>query len=101
MALYGTGNMVLSVMTNWSKAKLFETDFSAAVVDGKVDGRSESGKTRGKPRFIHVYTTRAKGFPLRGNGNCVGRDAQGNWWFGTILRKGFGEGLGKAVDGMS
>jgi hypothetical protein len=101
MALYGTGNMVLSVMTNWSKAKLFETDFSAAIVDGKVDGKSESGKTRGKPRFIHVYTTRAKGFPLRGNGNCVGRDAQGNLWFGTILRKGFGEGFRKAVDGMS
>jgi hypothetical protein len=85
MAMYGTGDMALSTMTNWTKAKLFETDFSSAIVKEAV--RQGNPKARGKPRYIHPFATASKGLSVRGSGNCVGVDADGNIWMGALLRK--------------
>lgn len=59
--MVGTGDMVLSAFTNWTKAKLFEADFSAAVAreaEGKEKGR------RGRPVYIHSDPNRGKGFEM-------------------------------------
>ncbi|KAJ4365926.1 hypothetical protein N0V83_008548 [Neocucurbitaria cava] len=37
--LYGTGDMAMCVFTNWMKARLFETDFSAAIVEEGEGGK--------------------------------------------------------------
>ncbi|KAF2023880.1 hypothetical protein EK21DRAFT_94534 [Setomelanomma holmii] len=71
----------------------------ATIVGGTAGTYVE--RTRGKPTFIHVYTTLAPGLSLRGSGNCVGRDAHGNWWLGTIMRAEFVEGFRRAAEGMS
>jgi hypothetical protein len=92
MALYGTGDMAMATLTNWTKAKLYDTDFSAAIVKGG------SGKTKGKPRFISAYATTSKGLSVRGSGNCIGQDADGNFWLGTGMREGIVEEFVRVVE---
>jgi hypothetical protein len=92
MALYGTGDMAMATMTNWHKAKLYDTDFSAAAVQRK------NGNPKLKPSYIHAYSTTSKGFSVRGSGNCVGRDAEGNFWLGTVTRKDEVEAFARAVE---
>jgi hypothetical protein len=78
------------VFTNWAKARLFETDFEAAVV----------GSEDGKPSYIHVYGTDVRGMPGSGVGNCIGKDGEGNYWIGVILPRGDVEAFGKALGRM-
>ena len=89
-AMYGTSDMVFYSMTNWTKAKLFETDFSAAIVSSSgpsnVDSRTPD-KGIGKPRYINVYAHTVRGFTLRGATCITGRDPEGNYWIGATLRK--------------
>lgn len=92
MVLYGSGNMVMHTMTNWAKAKLFETDFGAARVGGQ--------KGSVKPTSIHPFPT-AKTLMIRGGANCVGRDGDGNWWFGAVVRKEFVENLVREVEALA
>jgi hypothetical protein len=88
------------VFSNWAKARLFETDFSAAVVSG--NGNDADGPTRGKPTYIGVYGTdgRADGLGRGpgGIGTCVGKDARGGYWLGGISSaKEFADNFEKAV----
>jgi hypothetical protein len=92
LAMYGDGGTALCTMTNWYKARLYETDFSAAVVGGAKAERS------GKPAYIHLYLGCAKGFTVRSSGTVIGRDGRGNWWMGSIMRKEFLEGFERAVE---
>jgi hypothetical protein len=78
--LFGSGDMAMTNMSNWSKAKLFETDFSAAIVN---DGGKSKG---GKPRYIHPFATQ-DWFLLRNAATCVGKDGEGNFWMGCMMRK--------------
>jgi hypothetical protein len=89
MGLYGAGDMTMTVLSNWTKAKLFETDFSAAIVNG--------GSGTGKPRYIQPFSTQ-DGFQLRNNANCCGRDPYGNWWMGAIMRKEMVDEFAKQIE---
>jgi hypothetical protein len=91
-ALFGSGDMAFSTMTNWSKAKLFETDFSAATV--------KKGSGNGKPIYIHPVSIE-NGFPLRGSTACVGKDAHGNIWLGTAMRKENVEAFEQEVESLA
>ncbi|CAO2656432.1 Nn.00g052350.m01.CDS01 [Neocucurbitaria sp. VM-36] len=97
--LYGTSDMAMCVFTNWCKAKLFETDFSAAIVR---EASVEQGKkhVRGRPVYIQAHSTVAPGFTVRGAGSCVGQDNEGNYWVGMLMRKEFGPDFTKAVEGL-
>lgn len=97
--LYGSGDMALLVMTNWTKAKLFETDFSSAIVKESKLGKED--KARGKPRYIHPYATTPRLLSLRNSATSIGRDVQGNWWLGCLLRKETVPNFVKAVQGMA
>jgi hypothetical protein len=89
--LFGSGDMAMVTMSNWSKARLFETDFSAAIVDG-----ADVQKGIGKPKYIHPFATQ-DGFALRNAASCVGRDAEGNWWMGCMMRKEIVDEFAKEV----
>lgn len=82
MNMYGSGDMVFSTFTNWAKAKLFEVDFGAAKKDG--------GEGKAVPKFIYPIAN-STSLPLRGSGNCIGKDEYGNWHFGMMMRKEFAE----------
>jgi hypothetical protein len=77
--LPGSGDMSFATMTNWDKARLFGVDFGAAIVGEK---RGVSGA---KPVYIHPIATE-NGFKLRGSANVVGKDVDGNYWLGAMLR---------------
>ena len=77
------------VFTNWAKAKLFETDFSAAIASHNGDQVKPVDRSiKGKPTYINVYGTDSRktghGVGPGGIGNCVGKDARGGYWIGGI-----------------
>lgn len=76
--MYGSGDMVLSTISNWAKARLFDMDFGAARRDG--------GQGVAVPKFIYPIA-HSTSLPLRGSGTCIGRDKDGNWHFGMMMRK--------------
>ncbi|KAF1967301.1 hypothetical protein BU23DRAFT_592715 [Bimuria novae-zelandiae CBS 107.79] len=101
--LFSTRNISLSAFTNWAKARLFETDFSAAIVreatvrDAVVKEVGSMGK-RGRPVYIHPRSTAGKGFSVRGSGSCVGVDGEGNVWLGCVVRGLFGGSVDRLVE---
>jgi hypothetical protein len=92
MGLYGAGDMTITLLSNWSKARLFETDFSAAIVSG--------GSGTGKPSYIHTFSTQDR-FQLRNAANCCGRDADGNWWMGAVMRKEFVDEFSRQIERLA
>lgn len=90
--LYGDSNMQISPFSNWQKAKMFDIDFSEAVVGG---GKNVVAK----PKFGTPGVT-ARSMPLRNAGNLIGKDTEGNWWVGGTLTKEAWKNVQKAVEGM-
>ncbi|KAI1268121.1 hypothetical protein F5Y18DRAFT_279061 [Xylariaceae sp. FL1019] len=89
-ALLGDSSMKMILISNWTKARFFENDFSAAVVKGTVpQERLERSPSKiGRPSYIQTagYTTSA--FPLRNAFPIIGKDNDGNYWTSGSLRKG-------------
>ncbi|KAL5121027.1 hypothetical protein ACEQ8H_000876 [Pleosporales sp. CAS-2024a] len=61
MSLFGPGDMTLVTMSNWLKARMFETDLSAAIVPGS-QGRSGTGR----PKYAFP-ASEIDGYPMRRN----------------------------------
>jgi hypothetical protein len=61
------------VVSNWSKGRFFDTDFSAAIV-------GEGGSRTGKPSFIHAYGHHGKAATWTGLAGITGKDGEGNYW---------------------
>lgn len=93
-ALFGSPDMSLSTFSNWTKGKMFETDFSAAVIT-----EGERKHKKGVPSFIQAGAV-AKNVSIRNSGPIVGKDAWGNYWLGCTLRKGVWEKVVEALEGM-
>jgi len=79
-AFFGDPGMHMLTYSNWCKAKLFETDFSAAVVTpGEGSGKS------GRPSYIQnnqFGLILPNGFPI------IGKDLEGNYWLSGYMNKG-------------
>lgn len=91
--LFGDANMQVLPFTNWTKAKYFETDFSAAVV-GQGTPLGERANGRGIPSY-------AQNCGLgRGLSKFVimGKDVQGNFWVTGFLRKAVWEGISQKLE---
>ncbi|KAL7787061.1 hypothetical protein V8C37DRAFT_274641 [Trichoderma ceciliae] len=77
---FGNGSMHMITYSNWSKAKLFDVDFSAAVVTpSKGAGKS------GLPTYIQnnqLGLVLPNGFPI------IGKDCCGNYWLSGYMNKG-------------
>jgi hypothetical protein len=82
-------------MSNWAKAKLFETNFGAAIAGEKPQGAVA------KPKFVLANATTSRGLMVRGSGNCAGIDAEGNIWMSTMVRKGLVKEFTDAVEAMN
>ncbi|ORY11968.1 hypothetical protein BCR34DRAFT_537431 [Clohesyomyces aquaticus] len=93
--IYGTGDMQMSTVSNWSKGKMYETDFKAAVVGGH-----ENKSRRGKPSFVQADGL-ADGFSVRNSGCVLGRDGEGNYWVTAVLRPVVWEGVERAIRSMA
>ncbi|TVY47294.1 Transcriptional regulator [Lachnellula occidentalis] len=82
--VFGDSSMKLIVISNWTKTRLFELDFSAAVVEVGVplEGRRHGV---GRPRYVHSCPY-SNGVPIRNAFPVFGRDAEGNYWMSGTLR---------------
>ncbi|KAI2614885.1 hypothetical protein GGR54DRAFT_632530 [Hypoxylon sp. NC1633] len=85
-ATYGDTRMVPVMVSNWTKGKFFETDFSAAVVRPGLDPARRANKI-GRPSYIQPNGLVA-GMPTRNSFPIVGKDAAGDYWLsGTLQRR--------------
>ena len=82
-SLFGDPWMHMVICSNWTKGKYFDIDFSAAVVK---EGHHLGGQTQGRPSYIHFYSF-AQRFPLMTPFVIIGRDADGNYWLQSGLKK--------------
>ncbi|KAH8690015.1 putative LysR family regulatory protein [Talaromyces proteolyticus] len=87
--LMGDSGMLLTAVSNWHRGKLFQVDFSAAVVAQKAVSRANRPKESqtGKPSFITTSATYS-GFSIRYSQAVIGKDLAGNWWLTSCLRAG-------------
>ncbi|RFU77406.1 hypothetical protein TARUN_4823 [Trichoderma arundinaceum] len=77
---FGNGGMHMITYSNWTKAKLFEVDFSAAVLT-PANGNRKSGL----PTYIQnnqFGLVLPNGFPI------IGKDNEGNYWLSGYMNKG-------------
>jgi len=85
-AIFGDSSSIYVVMTNWSAAKFFEVDLSAAVIKEGLP-REVRANALGKPSYVHgdsIFT----GYSARCAFPIMGKDAAGNYWLSGTLRKG-------------
>lgn len=82
-AVFGDPWVHMIVCTNWSKANLFEADFSGALVNGN---QHFGGQKASRPSFIQAHAF-ASGFSMINGLKVPGKDAGGNNWLYGVLRK--------------
>jgi hypothetical protein len=78
---FGDMNMHLLTYSNWTKANLFDLDFSAA----RFSTSSATDKRPCNPRYIqnnHLGQTMPNAFPI------IGKDNDGNYWLSGYMNKG-------------
>jgi hypothetical protein len=81
---FGDQGMLALVCSDWSKAKLFEVDFSPAVVKVGLPLAQRANRL-GRPSYI--LPAIHKGFyAARNSGVVVGQDPAGNWWSQWTMR---------------
>ncbi|KAI2472619.1 hypothetical protein F4781DRAFT_444982 [Annulohypoxylon bovei var. microspora] len=95
-AVYGDSKMAPVMVSNWSKAKFFETDFSAAVVRPGIDPARRANKI-GRPSYIQPNGL-ADGIPTRNSFPIVGKDAAGNYWLSGTLKRGLWRRVQEEMD---
>ncbi|KAG5932552.1 hypothetical protein E4U53_001270 [Claviceps sorghi] len=83
-AVFGKPDMYMLMISSWVKARLFELDFSAAVLRrGQTSDKRKN--LLGRPSCIQGSSTRD--FATRNTGVVIGKDAGGNYWLSYSLRK--------------
>lgn len=95
-AMYGDPAMVPVMISNWSKAQFFDTDFSAAVLRPGLNPARRAHKV-GRPSYIQPNGL-VSGMPSRGSFPIVGKDAAGNYWFSGTLQRGLWRQVQEAMD---
>ncbi|EED19052.1 LysR family regulatory protein, putative [Talaromyces stipitatus ATCC 10500] len=83
-ALFGDAGTMLFTCSNWHKGKLFQMDFSPAVIKTNP---FQSGRANlpGRPLLVSA-TGKFVGFSARNSLAVMGKDAAGNWWMKNVLR---------------
>ena len=84
-ALFGDSDMLMIVCSNWCKSRLFQVDFSAALLASGIP-LSQRANQLGRPSYVNVTGT--KTYATRNTGVVIGRDAADNWWLLYTLRAG-------------
>ncbi|KAF7590719.1 hypothetical protein BBP40_002510 [Aspergillus hancockii] len=81
---FATATGMITCCSNWHRARLFEVDFSSAVVASGIPLVSRSNAL-GRPSCV-IPTINSNGISVRNIGPVVGKDAAGNWWLAWRLR---------------
>lgn len=84
-ALFGDSGMLMIVCSNWCKSRLFQADFSAAVLSSGIP-LSQRANQLGRSSYVNVTGT--KTYATRNTGVVIGKDAADNWWLLDTLRAG-------------
>lgn len=84
LALVGDPRMVLLSCSNWHKARLYELDFSAAVMPRAADSNFNEQSVKGKPSYVNGVQHSPNSF--RNVLSVIGKDSGGNWWLTGVLR---------------
>ncbi|KAK9424285.1 putative Acyltransferase [Seiridium unicorne] len=83
--LFGDTGIYMLTFSNWNRARLFETDFSAAVVAGPDNEHStESRHTVGRPAYLQNTQS---GLKLPNAIPITGKDNHGNYWLSGYMNK--------------
>ncbi|KAM0820423.1 hypothetical protein AB5N19_06242 [Seiridium cardinale] len=83
--LFGDTGMYMLTFSNWNRARLFQTDFSAAVVAGPDNELStESRQTVGRPTYLQNTQS---GLKMRNAIPITGKDNHGNYWLSGYMNK--------------
>ncbi|KAF2964405.1 hypothetical protein GQX73_g9178 [Xylaria multiplex] len=86
--LFGDRGMRMIIISNWTKGRFFETNFSAAVVKpGIAEDSSDRSSKVGRPSYIQPVVYSSSAF-LRNAFPVIGKDRAGNYWVSGTLRKG-------------
>lgn len=83
--LFGDAGMLLLSCTNWAKGRLFEIDFSSAVIAPGLPLSQRANKL-GRASYINVVPHKNR-IPTRNSVSVVGKDAAGNFWTILSMRK--------------
>ncbi|KAI2710329.1 hypothetical protein CBS147332_6030 [Penicillium roqueforti] len=84
LALVGDPRMMLLSCSNWHKARLFDIDFSSAVLQSSGPSSLQNPQHTGKPCYVNGVQHSANSF--RNVLSVIGKDAGGNWWLTGVLR---------------
>ncbi|KAI1774808.1 hypothetical protein F4818DRAFT_419008 [Hypoxylon cercidicola] len=95
-AVYGDRGMAPIMVSNWSKAGFFATDFSAAVVRPGLPSARRANRV-GTPSYIQP-NGRVAGIPTRNSFPVVGKDAAGNYWLAGTLGRGLWARVREAME---
>lgn len=90
---FGSSGMHMVTYSNWTKAKLYELDFSAAIV--------KPGERNKKPGFPTYIQNNQFGLVLPNAFPIIGKDNEGNFWLSGYMNKGQWEKIGELLEGMS
>lgn len=82
--VFGDSSTILIVFSNWSAAKFFDLDLSAAVIRQGLAHEKRSNAI-GKPSYINA-DAQFRGFSGRNAFPIMGKDAAGNYWLAGVVR---------------
>ncbi|KAH8894542.1 hypothetical protein GQ53DRAFT_643335 [Thozetella sp. PMI_491] len=93
---FGDRAMHMLTFSNWTKARLFEVDFSAAVVR-RGNSEVQVAEMIGRPRYIQnnqFGLTLPNAFPI------IGKDNNGNYWLSGYMNKGHWDKIEELLAGL-
>jgi hypothetical protein len=82
--VFGNSSVLMIACSNWGKSRLFQVDFSPAVLASGIP-LSQRVNQLGRPSYVNA-TGATNGFSTRNAGPVIGKDAAGNWWLAFTLR---------------
>ncbi|KAJ5933985.1 hypothetical protein N7454_006314 [Penicillium verhagenii] len=98
LPVFGDPTSQLIAWTNWHKARLFEVDFSSAVIKPGIKLNTRANPL-GMPSYVSPFAT-TKEMPLRNSCSIIGKDHAGNWWLIFILRDGAWPKIAQQLDSL-
>jgi len=84
--VFGDSSTLMVIISNWTKGKFFDTDFSSAVIREGIQMEKRTNPI-GRPSYMHVGSYSEK-YPSRNAFPIFGKDAAGNYWLGGRMRAG-------------
>nr|A0A1B4XBK2.1 RecName: Full=Transcriptional regulator sdnM; AltName: Full=Sordarin/hypoxysordarin biosynthesis cluster protein M [Sordaria araneosa]BAV32157.1 LysR family regulatory protein [Sordaria araneosa] len=82
LPLYGEGDMMMCVFTNCYRGRLYQMDFSPALVDKE----KSKGKKQALPVFINCTGMESR-WSARNATAILGKSENGDWWMSSRLRQ--------------